>query len=141
MALGTSFRPAILDRDGATLDPPEFMQSLHKSRSPGTPTRSVRTQKPNDRQLRCLLRARHERPRRSAAEQRDELAPLHSITSSARASSIGGIVRPSALAVIRFTTRSNLVGCSTGISPGFVPRKILSANSAARRNILTRFGP
>src|SRR5262249_28541783 len=31
----------------------------------------------------------------------------YSITSSARASSVGGIVRPSALAMIRFTTRSN----------------------------------
>jgi hypothetical protein len=30
-----------------------------------------------------------------AAEQRDERAALHSITSSARASSIGGTVRPS----------------------------------------------
>src|SRR5262245_3866757 len=67
-------------------------------------------------------------PRRRAAEQRDELAPAdHSITSSARASRGGGTVRPSALAVVRLMTRSNLVGCSTGISPGFVPRKILSA--------------
>src|SRR4026209_1183138 len=49
----------------------------------------------------------------------------HSITSSARASSVGGMVRPSACAVIRFTTISNLVGCSTGMLPGFVPRKIL----------------
>ena len=32
-----------------------------------------------------LLRARRERPRRCAAEKRDELAPPHSITSSARA--------------------------------------------------------
>ena len=40
-----------------------------------------------------LLRARRERPRgRRAAEQRDELAPPHSITSSARASSVGGTV-------------------------------------------------
>jgi hypothetical protein len=64
------------------------------------------------RALARLLRTRHERPcRRRAAEQRDELAPVtHSITSSARASSIGGTVRPSALAVIRFTTRSNLAG-------------------------------
>ena len=47
-----------------------------------------------------LLRARRQRPRgRRAAEQRDELAPLHSITSSARASSVGGTVRPSILAV------------------------------------------
>jgi hypothetical protein len=31
-------------------------------------------------------------------------------------------------------TKSNLVGCSTGMSPGFVPRRILSTNSAVRRN-------
>jgi hypothetical protein len=38
-----------------------------------------------------LLRARRERPRgRRAAEQQYELAALHSITSSARASSDGG---------------------------------------------------
>src|SRR5262249_60195468 len=35
--------------------------------------------------------------------------PHHSITSSARASNVGGISRLSALAVIRLTTRSNLV--------------------------------
>ena len=46
---------------------------------------------PDGRPLRRLLRARRERPRRRrAAEQRDELAPFHSITSSARASSDGG---------------------------------------------------
>ena len=33
----------------------------------------------------ALLRPRRERPRRRAAEQGDELAPRHSITSSARA--------------------------------------------------------
>src|SRR5262245_14677048 len=48
-----------------------------------------------------LLRARRERPRRRAAEKRDELAPLHSITSSAMASTPGGIVRPSELATLR----------------------------------------
>src|SRR5205823_1500994 len=67
----------------------------------------------------ALLRARRERPRRSrAGEQRYELAPPHSITSSARTRIVGGIMRPSAFAVVRFTTRSNLVGCSTGMSPG-----------------------
>ena len=35
----------------------------------------------------------------------------HSITSSARASSVGGTSRPSALAVLRLMTNSNLVGC------------------------------
>src|SRR5262249_55048295 len=55
----------------------------------------------------------------------------HSITSSARASSMGGTSRPSAFAVVRLMTRSNLVGCSTGMSPGFAPRRILSTYSAA----------
>src|SRR5262245_35277326 len=67
------------------------------------------------------LRPHRDRPRRRrAAEQRDELATTdHSITSSARASSIGEMVRPRALAVIRLITRSNLIGCSTGKSAGF----------------------
>src|SRR5262249_22766056 len=52
---------------------------------------------------RRLLRSRRERPRCRAAEQRDELAPSHSITSSARASSVAGTSRPSALAVLRLS--------------------------------------
>jgi hypothetical protein len=40
---------------------------------------------------------------RRAAEQHDELAALHSITSSAQASSVGGTSRPSAVAVCKFT--------------------------------------
>src|SRR6266516_483616 len=43
------------------------------------------------------------------------LRPFHSIISSARPSSGSGTVRPSALAVIRLTMRSNLVGCSIGM--------------------------
>src|SRR5262249_45798057 len=57
-----------------------------------------------------LLRARRYRPRHGAAKQRDELAPLHSITSSARASTAGGMSRPSAFAVLRLMARSYLVG-------------------------------
>src|SRR5262245_52793430 len=52
--------------------------------------------------------------------------PGYSITSSARASRVSGRVRPSAFAVVRLMTRSNLVGCSTGTSPGLAPRRILS---------------
>src|SRR6516225_298899 len=48
-----------------------------------------------------FLRARRKRPRSHAAEQRDQLAALHSITSSARASNVGGTSRPSAFAVLR----------------------------------------
>src|SRR5215467_3837444 len=77
--------------------------------------------------LQRLLRARRERPRgRRAAKQRNEFAPLHSITSSASCWMCNGTSRPSAFAVVRFTTRSNLVGCWTGMSPGFAPRRILS---------------
>src|SRR5262249_40637737 len=63
---------------------------------------------------RPLLRASRERPRRRTADKRDELAPFHSITSSAMASSVGGTVRPSIRAVLRLITSSNLVGRSTG---------------------------
>ncbi len=45
---------------------------------------------------------------------------LYSITSSARASSIGGTSRPSARAVATLITNSNLVGCTTGRSAGLV---------------------
>src|SRR6516165_2797419 len=70
-----------------------------------------------------LLRARHERPRRSrAADERDELAALHhSITSSARPSSGSGIVRPRTLAVIRLMISSTFTACWTGRSAGFSP--------------------
>src|SRR5262249_23227160 len=72
-----------------------------------------------------LLRSRCDRPGRRAAEQYDEVtSPHHSITSSASASSLGGMSRPSALAVLRLMTNSNLVGCMTGISAGLVPFRI-----------------
>src|SRR5207342_2750670 len=45
----------------------------------------------------------------------------HSITSSARVSIDGGTVSPSALAVLRFSARSNLVGCWIGRSAGLAP--------------------
>jgi transposase len=48
----------------------------------------------------------------------------YSITSSAVASTDGGIVRPSAVAVLRLSTNSNLVGCTTGRSIGFLPFRI-----------------
>ena len=77
---------------------------------------------PNDRHRRWLLCARRERPRRCrAAEQRDELAPYHSITSSASASNVGGTSSPRECAVLRLITNSNLVGCTTGSSAGFAP--------------------
>src|SRR6516165_10736808 len=71
---------------------------------------------------RPLLRARRERPRRRcAAEQSNELASFHSITSSANARSFADISRSIALAVLRLRTSSNLVGCTTGRTAGFSP--------------------
>ena len=52
--------------------------------------------------------------------------PSYSITSSARASTVGGISRPSALAVLRLITSSNFIGCSTGRSAGFAPVRMRS---------------
>src|SRR5262245_63262446 len=86
-----------------------------------------------------LLRPRRERPRRSAAEQSDERAPpRHSITPSARASKIGETSKSKALAVLRLTTNSNLVPCSTGKSAGFAPLRILSTKVAERYQVSLR---
>jgi hypothetical protein len=75
----------------------------------------------------ALLRARRERPSSyRAADERDEVAPPHSITSSAKMYSCGGIVTPSASAVLRLITNLNSVGCSIGKSAGLAPLKILS---------------
>src|SRR6266478_3007431 len=50
--------------------------------------------------------------------------PDYSITSSARASSVGGTSRPSALAVFILITNSNLTGAWTGSSLGLAPLKM-----------------
>src|SRR5262249_53623881 len=126
IALVASLRPAILDSDGAALDPAKFTQPLHEGRGPRIPVqRRARPEKPDGRQLR-LLRARRERPRRRrAAEERDEIAAFHSITSSATSSRSRAISIFRDLAVLRLMTSSYLVGCSTGRSAGFAPFKIL----------------
>src|SRR5262245_37494171 len=74
---------------------------------------------------RWLLRARRERPGcRRAAEQRNERAPSHSITSSARPSSGSGTVRPNALAVLKLMYSSTLLACWTGRLAGLSPLRI-----------------
>ena len=47
---------------------------------------------------------------------------VYSITSSTRAISEGGIVRPSSFAVLRLIVSRTLVACSTGRSLGLAPR-------------------
>src|SRR5439155_3762989 len=90
-------------------------------------------QVPDGPQLLPLLRLRRYRARRRAADQRHELAAFHSITSSARASTLSDTVRPSALAVLRLITSSYLVGACTGKSAGFSPLRMRSTYPAARR--------
>ena len=43
-------------------------------------------------------------------------------------------MRPSCFAVFKFTTNSNFIGCSTGMSAGFLPFRILSTIEATRRS-------
>src|SRR5262245_57481620 len=102
-------RPTKLKRNALAFNEAAILQATPKRfyqmcRLFGRP----RTQESNDRQR--LLRVHGDRPSRRAAEQRDELAAPHSITSSARASSVGGTSRPSALAVFRLMTSWNLTG-------------------------------
>src|SRR5262249_51740202 len=74
-----------------------------------------------------LLCGKRQRPRdRRASEKGDELAPLHSITSSARASSDVGTSMPSALAVLRLITSSYFVGACTGRFAVFSPLRMRS---------------
>src|SRR5262249_45827129 len=129
--VGIDSSPANVDPQVAADGPAEFLQLLLERAEPCLIFRSVRgcgQEHADAPPPATLLPARSERPRRRrAAHQRDELAtPDHSMTSSARARSVGGISRPRAWAVIRLMTRSNLAGCSTGMSAGFAPRRILS---------------
>ena len=69
---------------------------------------------------------------RRAADERNDLATIHSITSSARASTVGGSSKPIAFAVLRLMTSSYLVGACTGSSAGFSPLRMRSTYAAAR---------
>src|SRR5262245_13338292 len=67
-----------------------------------------------------------------------EINSSYSITSSARASSEGGTLRPSVLAALRLITKSNLVDSMTGRSAGFSPLRILPAYINAGLAIFVR---
>src|SRR5215472_8944500 len=121
-SVGLVLRPAILDRHILALDVAGFTKALPKCGQIACTISKRRTAEEPDHRWRSLLPARRERPRdRRAANERDELAPLHSITSSARSRIPVGIVTPSALAALRLTTVSNAVACCTGRSASFSP--------------------
>src|SRR5262249_7626645 len=78
-------------------------------------------------------------PHASDGEVRRRRYPGHSMTRSATARIEGGNVRPSAFAVFRLITSSNVVGCSIGRSRGRAPLRIQSTYPAARRKLSARF--
>ena len=123
-----TLRPAVFDRHILSLDIAGFAQSLaergHKRCSRAGRSRCEVA----DYRHRLLLRAHGARCCYRAAHQEHQLAAFHhSMTSSARARIDGGTVRPSALAVLRLTTSSNVVGCWTGRSAGLAPLRIFPA--------------
>src|SRR5262245_5948559 len=113
--------PTVFQLKVSSIDPSEPAERALQRRNVGSCLRvSLRKlhQYPDPRYLLRSLSHSGKRPRGRAAEERDELAALHSITSSARASTVVGISRPSALAVLRLITNTYLVGACTGRSAG-----------------------
>src|SRR2546423_378489 len=91
------------------LDIAAFLQTLPDGGHDGSIRSRRRGTEKSHHRHRTDCCARGEWPCCRAAEQRDELAPPHSITASASASNDGGTSRPRAFAALRFSTSSNLV--------------------------------
>jgi hypothetical protein len=111
LCLRTGRRKPSVDADIAAFRPSTLFQPLSECREASPGLRIVfgecheHADAPH---ALALLRARRERPRSRAAEQRDERAAFHSITWSTRASSFAG--RRSPFAALRLITSSNFVG-------------------------------
>src|SRR5262249_62174046 len=116
----------VLDRHVLALNMAGLAETLAEGACTVRPRLRRRRIENSDHWHRRLLRPRRQRPGRRSTHDGDELAAPHSITSSARAMSAGGTVRPMALAVARLMTSSSLLGNSTGRSAGFSPFKIRS---------------
>src|SRR5262249_22941331 len=122
----------ILDHDVLPLDIADFLQALTKRVNEMWGVGDRRAAKKTD-PRHYLLRARRERPSCRAAQQRDERATPHSITSSASASSLSGIARPSVFAVLRLITSWNFIDCTTGRSAGLSPLSTRPVYTPTRR--------
>ena len=134
-------RPAEFDRDILALSVAGLGKTLSKCREQASAWfRRAGMQEADYRHL-LLLRSCSQRLRCRGAEQRDELAPPHSITSSAVARSVGGTFTPSDFAVFEFTISSKRVGRSAGKSAGLVPFRILATIMPASRYCSSILGP
>src|SRR5262249_18028278 len=124
--------------------PTQYGQPLQERSEAGLPYRIVGKRRQDHADATyplALLRGRPDRPCYRAAQQRDGLPPLHSITSSAVAMSVGGTAMPSILAVWALMTSSNLLDCTTGRSAGFAPLRMRPAYTPSSRNASTRLAP
>src|SRR6516162_5798408 len=122
-------RPASIDPQIAAVHPAQFLQLLDE-RSALRPSIRIALRPAHQyadpaHPLR-LLRTRYQWPRGRAAKCRDEGAPPHSITSSARAINPGETVSPIAFATFRLIASSYFVGICTGNSAGLSPFKTRS---------------
>src|SRR5205807_1889338 len=94
-------RPVYFDTNVFAFRPTTLLQACSKCAQPALTFAVVGCghENANSSNRSILLSARRQRPcRRRAAERRDELPAPHSITSSARASKVGGTARSIALA-------------------------------------------
>jgi hypothetical protein len=136
-----AWRPSEFDGHILALDVATLPETLPKSIDPGCRW-LARAEKSDPVDPARRLRLGGKRHGEEAQSAGDECSSVHySMTSSARASTAGGMVIPSALAVFRLITSSNFVGCSTGRSAGLAPLRILSTNAAERRTKSATLGP
>src|SRR6476646_9767820 len=78
-----TFRPTIVEGDVLTLDKASFIETLADDRNEGRVDGGRTGAEQPDHRHRRLLRPRRQRPCHRRATEQDELAPPHSITSSA----------------------------------------------------------
>src|SRR5262249_18698556 len=141
-AIEPVLRKTVLDGYVAAIDIAGFAQAAAEGGREIGPIVLPEAVQESDHRHRRLLGAYGKRPRgRCPAEQHDELAALHSITSSASASNLSGIWSPSAFAVFRLITNSYFVGACTGRSAGLSPLRMRSTEPAARRHWSMKSGP
>src|SRR5262249_2019523 len=119
--------PAEFERDVPTLHVSGLIQTIAKCSYVMLSLIERRVGEESYHRHRRLLRARRNRPRCRAAEQCDEVAAGHSISSSARPDSGSGTVMPSVLATLRLMKSSTFVTCCTGRSEGFSPFRMRPA--------------
>src|SRR5947207_10123991 len=96
----------VFDHHVLALDVPGFVEALTERSGVARGSLARTAADECDDRHPWVLRARRDRPRRRTAEKRDELAPSHSMTSSALTSSVFGTSRPSVLAAFRLMTVS-----------------------------------